>query len=92
MWGEGGAELDLKCQYPFYFIMQTVSFYLCVTDNVDKWTEHVTSDQEICDLFLVLLWLCRVTADKPLVCSVLQLSHLSMQIMRLTSVETAGRD
>lgn len=72
--------------------MQTVSFYLGVTDNVDKWTEHVISNQEIHDLFLVLLWLCRVTADKLLVCSVLQLSHLSVQIMRLTFVETAGRD
>lgn len=72
--------------------MNTVAFYLCLTDNVDKWTEHLTRDQEICNLVLVLLWLCRVTADEPLACCVLQLSHFSVLIMRLTSVETAGRD
>lgn len=54
--------------------------------------QHLTSDQEMWDLFLVLLWFCSVNADKKvLVCSVLQLSQQSVQIMRLTSLETAGR-
>lgn len=46
--------------------MNTVVFYLLATDNIDKWMERLTRDQEICDL--VLLWLCRVTAEEPLVC------------------------
>lgn len=90
-WGEARAELDLECWYPFRFVMKTITFYLCVTDNTDKWTEHLTSSCEICSLFLVLLGLCGATADKPLVYSLLQLSRLSMQITRLTSVETTGR-
>lgn len=71
--------------------MKIVTSYLCVIDNVEKQTEHLTNDW-ICDLVWGLLWLCRVTADKPAVCSVLQLSHLSMQMISLTSVETTVRD
>lgn len=71
--------------------MKIVTSYLCVTDNIEKQTEHLTNDW-ICDLVLGLLWLCRVTADKAVVCCVLQLSHLSMQMISLTSVETTVRD
>lgn len=74
--------------FPFYY----ENHYLLLMCNWEhRKTEHLTNDL-ICDLVLGLLWLCRVTADKPLVCSALQLSQLSMQMISLTSVETTVRD
>lgn len=47
-------------------MMKTFSSH--ITGNLDKWMERLTSKQEACDLFLVLLWLCREIAESLALC------------------------
>lgn len=54
--------------------MKIVTSYLWVIDNIENQTEHFTNDW-ICNLILGLLWLCRVTADKPGMWSAFPFAH-----------------